>query len=130
MADTIFHKIVKGELPAFKVWEDDKHLAFLDIFPRVRGQVLVIPKADPGDYLFDMPEDDYRELLAASQKVAKLMKDKLAPLRILMVVEGFGVPYVHIRLYPAYEGEIVRSYAPGERAEDDELAKVQSLLTS
>ena len=96
---SIFSKIVVGEIPCHKVWEDDKHLAFLDINPWTYGHTLVIPKAEY-DYLFDMPSADYAALHTAAQKVAQLLKDKLGCKRVCSMVVGYEVPHVHIHLLP------------------------------
>ena len=70
---TICTKIIKGEIPCHKVWEDDKHFAFLDINPWTEGHTLVVPKKEH-DYLFDMPDADYAAMLLAAKKVAALLK--------------------------------------------------------
>jgi len=96
---SIFSKIVDGDIPAFKVAEDENHLAFLDIFPLAKGHVLVIPKKET-DYIFDINSDDYLALWQFSQKVAKAM-DKVIPCkRIGVAVIGLEVPHVHIHLVP------------------------------
>ncbi len=96
---SIFSKIVDGDIPAFKVAEDENHLAFLDIFPLAQGHVLVIPKKET-DYIFDINSDDYLALWQFSQKVAKAM-DKVIPCkRIGVAVIGLEVPHVHIHLVP------------------------------
>ena len=96
---SIFSKIVNGDIPAFKVAEDENHLAFLDIFPLAKGHVLVIPKKET-DYIFDINSDDYLALWQFSQKVAKAM-DKVIPCkRIGVAVIGLEVPHVHIHLVP------------------------------
>ena len=96
---SIFSKIVDGDIPAFKVAEDENHLAFLDIFPLAQGHVLVIPKKET-DYIFDINSDEYLALWQFSQKVAKAM-DKVIPCkRIGVAVIGLEVPHVHIHLVP------------------------------
>ena len=96
---SIFSKIVDGDIPAFKVAEDENHLAFLDIFPLAKGHVLVIPKKET-DYIFDINSDDYLALWQFSQKVAKAM-DKVIPCkRIGVAVIGLEVPHAHIHLVP------------------------------
>jgi histidine triad (HIT) family protein len=96
---TIFSKIVAGEIPCHKVWEDDAHFAFLDINPWVEGHTLVIPK-DEHDYLFDMDDDAYTALHLAAKKVAALLKAKLGCARVCTTVIGYEVPHVHIHLLP------------------------------
>jgi histidine triad (HIT) family protein len=96
---TIFSKIVAGEIPCHKVWEDEHHLAFLDINPWCEGHTLVIPKAEH-EYLFDMPEDAYTALHLAARTVAGRLKQKLGCARVCTMVVGYEVPHVHIHLFP------------------------------
>jgi diadenosine tetraphosphate (Ap4A) HIT family hydrolase len=102
MADTIFDKIVRKEIPCFKVWEDDNYLAFLTPFPNTPGLTLVIPKVNPGDNAFHLNDQDYLNLMAAAKKVASKIERALEVKRVAMVIEGTGVPYVHVKLYPLY----------------------------
>lgn len=96
---SIFSKIVSGEVPSFKVAEDENHLAFLDIFPLQYGHVLVIPKKET-DYLFDLATDEYLNLFRFVKKVAKAMDEVIICERIGVAVIGLEVPHVHIHLVP------------------------------
>ena len=96
---SIFSKIVSGDIPAFKVAEDDNHFAFLDIFPLAKGHVLVIPKKET-DYIFDIASDEYLELFKFAQKVAKAMDKVIDCKRIGVAVIGLEVPHAHIHLVP------------------------------
>lgn len=96
---SIFSRIVAGEIPCHKVWEDRHHLAFLDINPWVEGHTLVIPKLEH-DYLFDMNDDAYARLHLAAKQVAVLLKEKLGCRRVCTMVIGYEVPHVHIHLLP------------------------------
>ncbi len=98
----IFCKIVAGEIPSFKVWEDKNHYAFLDIFPNTRGMTLVIPKKHYDSYAFDMPEKEYTALLLAAKTVGKLLDKKLNVGRSALVAEGMGINHVHVKLYPLH----------------------------
>lgn len=122
---TIFQKIISGEIPSFKIWEDEKHLAFLDIMPIQRGQTLVIPKAEV-DYIFDL-DDDYQALMKAGKLVAKLLKKSLNAKRIGMVVEGLEVPHVHIKLIPIDETHSLSG--PPKEASVEELGLVHKIVT-
>lgn len=102
MKETIFDKIVRGELEAWKVWEDSSHLAFLTPFPNTPGFTVVIPKRNIGDYVFDLPEKEYVSLLAATKTVAKLLQKALRSPRVALVFEGTGVAYVHAKLIPLH----------------------------
>lgn len=101
---TIFELIVKGEIPCHKVWEDDRHLAFLDINPRVEGHTLVIPK-HPWDEVFAMSEEAYDALWAAARTVAHHLETRTACQRVVVVILGYEVPHVHIHLMPTNELE-------------------------
>jgi diadenosine tetraphosphate (Ap4A) HIT family hydrolase len=98
----VFCKIVKGELPAVTIWEDKKHLAILDINPNVEGMTLVLTKEHYDSDATDMPDENYKELMIAVKKVAKLLEEKLGVKRVAVVMEGLGVNHVHIKLYPIY----------------------------
>jgi len=99
---SIFSKIVNGEIPAYKVAEDDSHLAFLDISPLAMGHTLVIPKKEI-DYLFDMEDADLAPLMVFASKVAKGIKKAIPCTRIGMSVVGLEVPHAHIHLIPINE---------------------------
>ena len=96
---SIFTKIVKGEISAYKVAEDENHLAFLDIFPLAKGHVLVIPKKET-DYIFDIDSKDYTALWEFAQKIAKAMDKVIKCERIGVAVIGLEVPHAHIHLVP------------------------------
>lgn len=96
---SIFSRIVSGELPAYKVAEDGRHLAFLDITPLVEGHALVIPKKEV-DYIFDMPADELAALHVFAQRVAKAVQAAVPCKRIGVAVIGLEVPHAHIHLIP------------------------------
>lgn len=98
---SVFAKIVAGEIPCYKVYEDDKVLAFLDIHPETKGHTLVIPKVEV-DRIYDLPDDDYVALMAAAKKIARHMEDVLGA-RTLWKVMGTDVPHAHIHLEPLDE---------------------------
>ena len=100
--DCIFCKIVAGEIPSVKIWEDEKHLAILDISPNVEGMTLVITKEHYDSDATDMPDGAYSPLMLAAKKVAKLLEKSLKVKRVALVMEGLGVNHVHIKLYPIY----------------------------
>src|SRR3990167_3772561 len=101
--DCIFCKIVKGEIPAVKIFEDEKHFAFLDMNPINSGHTLLIPKKH-ADYLFDLNDKEYSELMLKAKELAKLLKNKLEPKRVGIIVEGFLIPHAHIHLVPLNKG--------------------------
>jgi histidine triad (HIT) family protein len=96
---TIFTKIINREIPAHIIYEDENHLAFLDINPVQLGHTLVIPKKQT-DYIFDMNDSEYSDLMLASKKVAQILKDKLNCSRVCVTVEGYAVPHAHVHLIP------------------------------
>lgn len=102
MDDCIFCKIVKGESPAVKIWEDDNFVAILDAFPNTRGTTLVISKEHLDSYAVDMNEDMYTKFLLAAKKVSKLLEKGLGVKRVGMVLEGTGINHAHIKLYPMH----------------------------
>jgi len=96
---TIFSKIINGEIPAYKVAENDNFLAFLDIFPLSKGHTLVIPKNET-DYIFDMESEEYANLWKFAQKVAIAQKKVIDCQRIGVAVIGLEVAHAHIHLVP------------------------------
>lgn len=96
---TIFSKIISGEIPAYKVAENDNFLAFLDIFPLSKGHTLVIPKNET-DYIFDMESEEYANLWKFAQKVAIAQKKVIDCQRIGVAVIGLEVAHAHIHLVP------------------------------
>ncbi|HSX45261.1 MAG TPA: HIT family protein [Candidatus Saccharimonadales bacterium] len=99
MEDSVFTKIIKGEIPAHKVYEDDKTIAFLDIHPIQPGHVLVVPKAQVDEFQ-DLKDEDYVAVWAAVQKVAKRQKAVLGRKRVGIHVIGLDVPHAHIHVFP------------------------------
>ncbi|MBR74126.1 MAG: HIT family protein [Dehalococcoidaceae bacterium] len=100
---SIFSKIVVGEIPAYKVAEDEHHLAFLDIFPIAKGHLLVIPKKET-DYIFDISSEEFMALWRFAQIVAKAMDKVFDCERIGVAVIGLEVPHAHIHLVPLEKG--------------------------
>ena len=96
---TIFSKIAAGEIPSYKVAEDDRHYAFLDINPVAKAHTLVIPKKEV-DYIFDLSDEEYAALQAFAKRVAKAMKKAIPCKKIGMAVLGLEVPHAHIHLIP------------------------------
>ena len=99
MQDSIFTKIIKGEIPAHKVYEDDDTLAFLDIHPITPGHTLVVPKRQV-EFVWDLEEADYRALMDAVQKVARHLRETLDAPYIGVQVIGVDVPHAHVHLIP------------------------------
>lgn len=96
---TVFTKIIKGEIPSYKVAENEHFYAFLDINPNAKGHTLVVPKKEV-NRLFDLDESTYNELMSFSRKIAKAQKKVINCDRIGMAVIGLEVPHVHVHLIP------------------------------
>ena len=103
MENCTFCKIIKGELPSHRIWEDEEHIAFLSIFPNTEGATVVIPKTHYSSYAFELPDEVLTKLVRATKTVAKLLDAKLEDVgRTAMVFEGFGVDHVHSKLFPMH----------------------------
>lgn len=96
---SVFSKIVKGEIPSYKIAEDDKFYAFFDINPVAAGHTLVIPKREE-DYIFDLTDDELAEMIVFAKKVAAAMKKAFPCRKIGVAVLGLEVPHAHIHLVP------------------------------
>lgn len=97
MADSVFTKIIRGEIPCHKVYEDDKTIAFLPLRPVAKGHVLVVPKAQV-DQFYDLETDDYQAMMATVQKVAQRLQAVLRPKRVGLQVIGLDVPHAHVHV--------------------------------
>lgn len=129
MEDSIFTKIINGEIPSHKVYEDDKTLAFLDINPTVEGHVLVIPKTQV-EFVWDLAADDYQALMQTVQKVAKQLRRVLAKPFVGEMVVGVDVPHAHVHLM-AFNSPSEMAPAlggPGAAAEQEYLADLAEKL--
>jgi len=104
---SIFTKIINGEIPCYKVAEDDNFIAFLDVNPNAKGHTLCVPKQEINK-LFDMEEDHYLALMKFSRKVAKALEKTVACKRIGVAVVGLEVPHVHVHLIPLQDMDDMR----------------------
>lgn len=127
MQESIFTKIIKGEIPSHKIFEDDKSLAFLDINPFTAGHTLVIPKVQV-DHLWDADDELYEHLMSVAKKVAGRIRSVIDPPRVGILVEGFEVPHAHIHVFPMYEA--IRSTLKNQipKPTDQELAVMAEKL--
>jgi histidine triad (HIT) family protein len=98
---SIFTRIIKGELPTHRIYEDDRVIAFMDPHPLNAGHVLVVPKKQI-DQIWDLSDDDYEYLWKIANKIGKHIREVIKPPRVGIIVEGFGVPHTHIHLIPIY----------------------------
>lgn len=96
---SIFSKIIAGEIPCYKIAEDNHHIAFLDVNPNAKGHTLCVPKKEV-DKIFDLDPQDYMELMNFSRKIALAMRSVIPCKRIGMTVIGLEVPHTHVHLIP------------------------------
>lgn len=142
---TLFEKIASGEIPSFKVWEDDKYIAFLTPWPNTPGFTVVTPKQNPGDNYLDVSDADFTNMMLAARKVAAILRKAFDAYRIGFVIEGEGVPHLHVKLIPmhgvnkqvrpykhpelftdTYEGFLTTGNGP--KMSDEELANIQKKI--
>lgn len=126
---SIFSKIVSGDIPAFKVAEDENYLAFLDIFPLAKGHVLVIPKKET-DYIFDLDSEEYLGLFSFAKKVAKAMDKIISCQRIGVAVIGLEVRHAHIHLVPLHDVSDINFERPKLKFPDSEMKEIADLIKS
>ena len=126
---SIFSKIVSGDIPAFKVAEDENYVAFLDIFPLAKGHVLVIPKKET-DYIFDLDSEEYLGLFSFAKKVAKAMDKIISCERIGVAVIGLEVPHAHIHLVPLHDVSDINFGRPKLKFPDSEMKEIADLIKS
>lgn len=113
MEDCIFCKIAKGEAPSHTFWEDDKHMAFLSIFPNTEGFSVVIPKKHHGSYVFAEQDETITKLILATKQVAQLLDEKLPDVgRCGLMFEGFGVNHLHAKLFPMHGTKDMKTWRP------------------
>ncbi|MFA7193731.1 MAG: HIT family protein [Candidatus Paceibacterota bacterium] len=127
---TIFERIISGEIPCDKIYEDENYFVFIDIKPINLGHTLIIPKK-PMDYIFDLDKATYLGIFELATKIAPAIQKATACVRVGMAVEGFGVPHAHLHLIPLFkEHEINPILAHDESPEQlKEMAeKIKSFL--
>ena len=104
MEDCVFCKIVKGELPCHKIWEDEKHLAFLDINPYAKGHIVIIPKKH-SRWVWDAEDKEYSEYMLAVKTVAGILRRAFDTESVQEIIAGFGVAHTHVHLLPRVEND-------------------------
>jgi histidine triad (HIT) family protein len=130
---TIFTKIINGEIPCYKVAEDDRFFAFLDIAPMTKGHTLVIPKFEANkesDYIFDMDDDMYAGLMMFAKRVAKAIEAVVPCKRIGVAVMGMEVPHVHVHLIPINSEKDMVISNQKLKLEASEMAEIATAIAS
>lgn len=124
---TIFSKIVRGEIPSYKVAEDDRYFAFLDINPLQRGHVLVIPKVED-DYIFNLDDDTYAGLMLFAKRVALALKQAIPCKHVGVAVLGMEVPHVHVHLVPLQNEHDMLFSNPKLQLDDAEMRAIAASI--
>ena len=123
---SIFTKIVKGEIPCFKIAEDENYLAFLDVNPNAKGHTLCIPKEEINK-IFDMEEEHYLGLMKFSRKVAKALEKTIECKRIGVAVVGLEVPHTHVHLIPLQDMDDMRFQRKASLTKEEFEALAQAI---
>ena len=124
---TIFSRIVAGEIPSYKVAEDDNYYAFLDINPLAKGHTLVIPKVEE-DYIFDLDDETLSGLVLFAKKIAHKIKEQIECKKVAMIVLGLEVPHAHIHLIPMNEEKDIDFTAEKLKLTPDEFVKIAETI--
>jgi len=132
--DCVFCKIVSGDIPSYKVWEDDKALAFLNIMPHKKGHLLLIPKKHE-DYFFDLDDETISDLTVKAKPLAKVLKEIYMPKtgKVSMVLMGTGVAHVHLHLFPLDEETDInldKAYKATSEELTESMEKIKQALES
>ena len=148
MERTIFDDIVEGKVKSWPVWENDEFIAFLTRFPNTPGFTIVIPKKNPGDYVFGLTDELYVRFMEAIKEVAHILEKAFSTPRVALIFEGTGVAYVHAKLIPLHgdlagqtdvwspHKEFSEEYrgwftsAEGPEMDEDRLTEIQAQIRS
>lgn len=126
---TIFSKIIVGEIPSYKIAEDDHFFAFLDVFPLVKGHVLVVPKIEI-DKIFDLPENYLNKMLLFAEPIAKAIEKSFNCKRCGISAIGLEVPHAHLHLLPINSAEDLNFTKAKLSLTTEELKEIQQIITS
>lgn len=127
--DTIFTKIIKGEIPCYKVAENDQFFAFLDINPLAKGHTLVVPKLQ-NDYIFDLDDQMLADMMVFAKKVAKAIEKNVECMRIGIAVIGIEVPHTHIHLVPINKVGDLNFDNPKCQLSNEEMAEIANKIAN
>lgn len=126
---SIFTKIINEEIPAYKIAEDEEHLAFLDVMPLAKGHTLVIPKKEV-DLIFDLESEEFKNLWSFAQKVAKKIGNAIPCVRVGIAVVGLEVPHAHIHLVPINTVQDLNFSNERLKLSSEEYKEIQSAITN
>jgi histidine triad (HIT) family protein len=124
---SIFSKIIAGEIPAYKIAENDKFLAFLDIFPVQKGHTLVIPKIEV-DKIFDVPDEYLAEILVFAKPIAKAIEKSFRCNRVNILTVGLDVPHAHLHLIPTNGSADMNIQSPKKKFSPEEFSQIQQQI--
>ncbi len=124
---SIFSKIVNGEIPAYKVAEDENYFAFLDIFPVAKGHTLVIPKKEV-DYLFDLDDETYSGLQMFAKKVATGLKKAIPCEKVGVLVLGLEIPHAHLHLIPMQSEAEILNFSNKKKFSPEEFEEIKKII--
>ena len=124
---SIFTRIIQGEIPCYKVAEDDRYFAFLDINPLTEGHTLVVPKKET-DYLFDLDDDTLAGMVLFAKRIAKRIGEKIAWKRVAVVVLGLEVPHAHIHLIPINNEKDVDFHREKLKLSPEEFKRISTMI--
>ena len=124
---SIFSRIINGEIPCYKIAENDKFFAFLDINPLVKGHTLVIPKKEV-DYIFDIEDNDLGEMMIFAKQIANKIKDVIPCVKVGVAVIGLEVPHAHIHLVPMQKEGDLDFKRPKLQLTTEEFLEIQNKL--
>jgi histidine triad (HIT) family protein len=126
---TIFSKIINGEIPSYKITENEKFYAFLDLFPLQKGHTLIVPKIEV-DKIFDVPDTYLNELMQFAKPIAKAIESSFSCNRVSMVTIGLEVPHAHVHLIPINAAEDIQFANPKLQLSKEEFLQIQQLIIS
>ncbi|MBN2698097.1 MAG: HIT family protein [Bacteroidales bacterium] len=126
---SIFTRIINGEIPSYRIYEDDRFYAFLDINPLAKGHTLVIPKAEI-DYLFDLEDDLIAEMMVVAKKIARAIDRTMDCKRVGVAVLGLEVPHAHIHLVPINNLHDIEFSRPKLRLSKEEFEAIAEKIVS
>ena len=125
---TIFTKIIDGEIPSYKVAEDDRYYAFLDINPLTKGHTLVVPKQET-DYIFDLDDRTLEGMIVFAKRIARKIGEKIPCKRVAIVVLGLEIPHAHIHLIPIENEKDVDFHREKLKLSAEEFAEISQIIS-